>query len=121
MPSTGSQDDISNGLRELTEAIVLQHPELHVMGLFGGTFGYGAKLDNDVFMMHPYCWCEHEGCQWCAYDEAKDRELAPNFHHKKSGFKVWWYKYIGRGMRIEGMCDWPEVLRECLGSIVEVH
>lgn len=23
---------------------------------------------------------------------------APNFWHKPSGLKIWWYKYIGRGM-----------------------
>jgi hypothetical protein len=27
---------------------------------------YGARVDNDVFMMRPFCWCEREGeCPWC--------------------------------------------------------
>lgn len=67
---------------------------------------YGTEFENEVFMMHPYCWCWRAGCPWCAED-TNDRIMnqkntegksAPNFHHKPSGFKVWWYKYIGRGM-----------------------
>lgn len=27
---------------------------------------YGSAFENDVFLMHPYCWCEKEGeCPWC--------------------------------------------------------
>lgn len=27
---------------------------------------YGATFENDVFLMHPYCWCEKQGeCPWC--------------------------------------------------------
>ena len=26
---------------------------------------YGADWDSEVFMMHPFCWCEKEGCPWC--------------------------------------------------------
>lgn len=27
---------------------------------------YGAEVENDVFMMKRYCWCEKEGeCPWC--------------------------------------------------------
>lgn len=29
-------------------------------------------------------------------------QKAPNFWHKPSGFKVWWYKYIGRDMETNG-------------------
>lgn len=60
---------------------------------------YGTDVDNEVFSMHRYCWCESEACPWCREDRA------PNFHFKPSGLKVWWYKYIGRGMRVEG--DFP--------------
>lgn len=145
---------------------------------------YGTNFENDVFVMHPYCWCEEPTCLWCAgcqcpaagceyyldgnllsahgWDEAnqqiigelfglhgrmtkpqrvewekriaeRDRRLltvhlkrkhscspqglmtdresgldwqprqsAPNFWYKPSGFKVWWYKYIGRDMETFG-------------------
>lgn len=41
-------------------------------GLLGGEFGYGAWIDNDVFMMHPFCWCEKSDCPWCAPCECGD-------------------------------------------------
>ncbi len=42
--------------------------------LIGTAFGkddewaekYGTDHENDIFMMHRYCWCEREGeCPWC--------------------------------------------------------
>jgi hypothetical protein len=145
---------------------------------------YGADFENEVFMMHPFCWCEKDDCPWCGgcdcpdsafhyfvdgkevsakewsdfyasfeaqwfkrhgmqtrkeydallsgwlYDEdgaklansrrstsqdavcdyckgtkwldkgAEPGRGAPNFWHKPSGFKCWFYKYIGRGMEV---------------------
>jgi hypothetical protein len=26
---------------------------------------YGADYENEVFMMHSYCWCENDDCPWC--------------------------------------------------------
>jgi len=52
---------------------------------------YGTYFENDKFMMHPFCWCEKEECPWCSGEK-------PNFWYKPLDFKVWWYKYIGRGM-----------------------
>lgn len=74
---------------------------------------YGINFENDVFMMHRYCWCEEESCQWCDGD-------APNFLHKKSGFCLNWYKYIGRGMtvnkKISGR-ELKEIVQDCLVSV----
>lgn len=43
---------------------------------------------------------------------------APNFLHKRSGFSVNWYKYIGRGMEIKpGNEEWSVVIKDCLRSI----
>lgn len=75
---------------------------------------YGADFDNEVFSMHPFCWCEEDECKYCGYDRL------PNFVHKNSGLTVHWYKYIGRGMEISGNVDIIKVLdiiRECLDSI----
>lgn len=53
-----------------------------------------------------------------------DRELgqthrppqsAPNFWHKPSGFKVWWYKYIGRDVEMYGTPP-ADLLERCLAS-----
>lgn len=78
-------------------------------GLLGGEFGYGVEYENDVFMMHPYCWCEQENCGWC-------NETSPNFMYKPTNCKVWWYKWIGRSQEQEGKLpkNW---LEKCKKSI----
>lgn len=58
---------------------------------------YGVNFENEKFLMHPYCWCEKPECPWCESEEEK--EAAPNFWYKPLDFKVWWYKYIGRGTK----------------------
>lgn len=74
---------------------------------------YGFTYENDVFMMHRYCWCEEESCPWCGETNA------PNFLHKKSGFAVNWYKYIGRSMEFRPTSgkELAEILNECLNSV----
>lgn len=59
------EDAVSNSLRRLTEKI--QDAGLADVGGFGmgGEFGYGAAFENDVFLMHPFCWCEGADCFWC--------------------------------------------------------
>jgi len=52
---------------------------------------YGTLFENDIFRMHPYCWCDRDECKWC-----REVDPSPNFEYKPTGFKVWWYKYIGR-------------------------
>ena len=42
---------------------------------------------------------------------------APNFWHKPSGLRVWWYKTIGRGLSIEGNADYETVFSECAESL----
>ena len=76
---------------------------------------YGTLFENDVFMMHPFCWCEQDDCPWCgAIGE-------PNFLYKPTGFMVWWYKYIGRGVEIDGAADLPQMLVRCLESLKAVE
>jgi len=146
---------------------------------------YGATFESDIFLIHPFCWCEKESCLWCCgckcpnnveyyldgkqiedwweaneailgpwklnkddeetaefnrRIEERDRRLikiysevihtcsplglmenrkrgntwmppqtAPNFWYKLTGFKVWWYKWIGRDMEINR----PILLKGC--------
>lgn len=44
-------------------------------------------------------------------------DTAPNFWYKPSGLKVWWYKYIGRGLEQVGTIDPAELVRSCLVSL----
>ena len=103
---------------------------------------YGIEIENDVFAMHPFCWCERPDCPWCggctcppgdwreppSCDYCLGRGIfatgapgrgAPNFWHKPSGLKVWWYKYIGRGMETVGEANLDAVLAECLASLAQ--
>lgn len=61
-----SGDEVDEALRSLTRAIHAAGLGELVCGALGGTYGYGVAFENDVFMMHPYCWCEREDCPWCA-------------------------------------------------------
>jgi hypothetical protein len=167
---------------------------------------YGADFENDIFMMHRYCWCEKDDCPWCGgcdcpesahhyfvdgeevgseewgaffdretyqkqgykdfsdhlsrrpkWDTAKEKSEsrewnrladaankrrdthhddvcnyctgkgifatngaepgkgAPNFWHKPSGLKVWWYKYIGRDTETN-FAPSTELLNQILGE-----
>ena len=102
------------GLVELTEAIYKRLPENEQVlygGGLGGEHGYGRNYENETFMMHSYCWCDKTNCKRCA---------EPNFWHKPSGFKVWWYKWIGRGMEFNQKItpvEWRTILKECLDSL----
>lgn len=44
--------------------------------------------------------------------------VLPNFHHKPTGLKVSWYKYIGRGMSAnqEKPENWHKLIAECIES-----
>ena len=76
----------------LVEAIIRTIAEYHA---HEGEWAdkYGTSIDNEWFMMHPFCWCESETCPWC-----REEDQLPNFHYKPLDFKVSWYKYIGRSM-----------------------
>jgi hypothetical protein len=65
--------------------------------------------DNEIFMFHTYCWCEKEDCAWCGgkFDSSVGAIIndicdtsAPNFWHRESGLRVWWYKHIGRSVEV---------------------
>lgn len=124
-------EDISNELYELTEYITKKkfNNKWQGGGLLGGEYGYGVDFENDTFMMHPFCWCGEEDCGWCSGAGAmpqlarelmgvnyKDSDRLPNFLYKPTKAKVWWYKYIGRGMEQDG--DLPKNwLKKCKDSL----
>ncbi|SII94932.1 Uncharacterised protein [Mycobacteroides abscessus subsp. abscessus] len=59
-----SEDLISDSLRTLTRELQGITNE-GALGFLGGEYGYGCDYENDVFMMHPFCWCERADCPWC--------------------------------------------------------
>lgn len=103
-----SDDFVSSNLRLLTAKICSNNDSDYIYGL-GGEFGYGENFENNVFMMHRFCWCDEDYCQWCNGD-------APNFLHKKSGATINWYKWIGRDMNVS-KADWSSIFQECFDSL----
>lgn len=145
---------ISEALRFITQEIEKHTGEEPQYYGLGGMYGYGIEFENDTFMMHPFCWCEKEDCEWCkpctcGPDSARyfqgDKEIScdeywdelfdlrgthelrevplpenfcknckdqnspkANFLFKPTGTEINWYKYIGRGMRGEGVELLPE-------------
>jgi hypothetical protein len=112
-----SRDSISEDLRYLTEFICRNQvgTDHDGNGGLGGSYGYGVNHENDVFMIHRFCWCEQPECPWCLecackyhYEDPKEYkglvideecrncrekpEPAPQFLHKPSGSTVNWYK-----------------------------
>lgn len=93
---------------------------------------YGADVRTDKFVMHPFCWCEKPDCPYCLEDELiisedmiqrfgndldNDR-TAPNFWYKPLDYKVWWYKYIGRSVKVNKILSADEfagMVRDLLG------
>lgn len=58
-------------------------------GMFGGRFGYGADFENDVFMMHPFCWCEKESCLWCRSCECTHRYFLDGVEITQDQYRDW--------------------------------
>ena len=118
-----------DGLYEISSKIILKTdgPE----ALKGALPSYGEEFKNDVFEMHPQYWDDDCLCGW--EEQAENFEdthppsetcplVRPNFHHYRSGLKVWWYKYMGRSEESNmelGFREWATIVFECLDSIKE--
>lgn len=100
---------------------VTDHPIEAAMRLIGVAFGekgdwcakYGCEFENDVFAMRRFYW----GDCVCDDDAGEGTEAGhgaacgfskPNFLYKPTGFRLEWYKYIGRDMEAKGELpgDW---------------
>jgi hypothetical protein len=112
-PPTASTE-IDCDLVELTKYLVKTVRDDGARGGFGlgGEFGYGVNFENDTFMMHRFCWCDEDTCEWCNGD-------APNFWHKPSGLKIKWYKWIGRSMEYNNHPGkgWSKIFQSCIESL----
>jgi len=75
---------------------------------------YGTNFENDIFMIHRYCWCEKDDCPWCGEEERE------NFWYKPKDFKLSWYKYIGRSMEMNKDLTDEEIIKmkkDCIDSL----
>lgn len=131
-----SDDEISEGLRALTAAACAAMPDLDGGYGLGGENGYGVNYDNETFAMRRFCWCSGYDCPRCSYSDEEgahfqernrvhgalpdlDCGQAPNFWHKASGFRVIWYKWIGRDNAVHHPpdADFKAILADCLASL----
>lgn len=86
-----SDDDISDGLRDLTKALMdTTVVDSGVGGLLGGEYGYGAAYENDTFGLRPYCWCDEDDCVWCACCTCPDEAIV----YTVNGAVATWDEYF---------------------------
>jgi hypothetical protein len=67
----------------------------------------GAECSTGIFDMRAYCW-----------NEESPKASLPNFHCRD--FKVYWYKYLGRGMTMNKDIDaneFFEIIDDCIDSL----
>lgn len=75
-----------------------------------------------------HCTCTYDPVRFPAWFQAFKKGPAghaedcpverPHFHHKPTGLKVRWYKWIGRDMEIQGSVDVARILAECEESLL---
>ena len=82
-------DVISQALRVLTQRLVEAGHDASG-GMLGGEYGYGAWYENDVFMMHPFCWCEQPDCEWCNECLCTDDAAIYFVNDEPATFDEWW-------------------------------
>lgn len=94
---------IARDIVDLTETLVTKHGAKHEGGGLGGRYGYSVVFENDIFAMHPFCWCEQSTCPWCedqSSEPGDPEHVTPHFRIKGTDVEVRWYKWIGRSMEI---------------------
>jgi hypothetical protein len=57
---------------------------------------YGTDFENDVFMMHRFCWCERQECPWCMGCECPSASV----HHFVDGNEVSFDEFVGIHKRL---------------------
>ena len=110
VPYRGSRrQEYDNAKRALCE-------EMGVSYEAGNEVHCTCAAESEQERLYAACQCDwHLGRGPFRFGAAQD---APNFWHKPSGFRVRWYKYIGRGMKAETEPDdLAAVLEECRASI----
>ena len=110
-------DYLSFNLIKLTEKIWNKFKDHSYTYGLGGEYGYGVNCENDTFMMHRFCWCDKDKCKWCYGDN-------PNFWHKPTDLKIWWYKYIGRSQKINqdvSIDKMERIFEDCVKSIIALE
>lgn len=93
-------DALSNHLQTLTKAIHAIDPDLVAHGALCGEFSYGAHWENDVFLMHPFCWCEKDDCPWCFSCDCPETAHHYLVDDREVSFSEWMAFYLREAYEI---------------------
>lgn len=50
---------------------------------------YGVNFENDVFMMHRFCWCDDQDCPWCGGCTCPESAFSYFVDGKKVSYEEW--------------------------------
>ena len=110
-----SDDQISTDLRYLTETLRLNRlgDTDYLGGLLGVENGYGVPFENDVFQMHPFCWCDREDCDWCLGCMCPDSAYT---HYLADGTECDAETFYAHGGYSTGRCEHRPECDYCTGK-----
>lgn len=93
-------------------------PEADIYEVRGRPVGFREWTSGYRHVVEPVRSYRHNPELICDYCRG-ERKIAANFLHKPSGTEVHWYKHIGRGMVIDLHGDWPDVMSDCIASLID--
>lgn len=94
------ENNIRNGLVRITE--ILYKTGLVNGSKYGEQLIYGANYKNDIFMLHPQCWCDQEDCPWCGGCNCSDSAYQYYIGKQLVTFDEWCnYRYEYRKAQVE--------------------
>jgi hypothetical protein len=79
----GAETPLDDMLVALTKAIDDRDPDLVAHGCLGGSHGYGARYENDVFAMRPFYWGDCD----CGADE-REEEWSKTHRHSDTCYST---------------------------------
>lgn len=96
--------EVADGLCQLTEEL---HQLGHMIsgGVLGGTYGYGSDFENDVFMMHPFCWCERSDCPWCVACSCPPEAIRYVLNGEETDERSWYSAGRGADRHLETVSE----------------
>lgn len=78
-----------NMIIDLTKALVDNGLADEPGGGLGGTWSYATNYSNDTFILHRFCWCEHENCPYCNGCDCPEEAYYYTVDGKQCSFDEW--------------------------------
>lgn len=103
--------NLDHGLILIADAIREKRGDTYALTDNGGEIYFKCP----VFVMRSYCWCDGD-------NQGHEAGCPPNFEHYRTGLRVEWYKYVGRGMACNMATtagQWADIVAECIAAVKE--